>query len=145
MNKLYTLCFPRPTSKKSMLYFYKDISRNFRKRTFEHVRSAKIQISLCIRAVWSVFVVRMKKSCILSYPNMEILSRLLECAGWSEYPMVRFLTLQLLCSERRCLTHCSRETRKRVIGKQCRPRSDAAKRGVWSGSLLFANSLAIFL
>ena len=25
------------------------------------------------------------------------------------------------------LTHCSRETRKRVIGKQCRPRSDAAE------------------
>ena len=43
------------------------------------------------------------------------------------------------------LTHCSRETSKRVIGKQCRPRSDAAERGVWSGSSLFANSLAIFL
>ena len=28
------------------------------------------------------------------------------------------------------LTHCSRETRKRVIGKQCRPISDAAERGV---------------
>ena len=28
------------------------------------------------------------------------------------------------------LTHCSRETRKRVIGKQCRPRSDAAERGI---------------
>ena len=28
------------------------------------------------------------------------------------------------------LTHCSRETRKRVIGKQCRPRSDAAECGV---------------
>ena len=27
------------------------------------------------------------------------------------------------------LTHCSRETRKRVIGKQCRPRSDAAECG----------------
>ena len=25
------------------------------------------------------------------------------------------------------LTHCSRETSKRVIGKQCRPRSDAAE------------------
>ena len=43
------------------------------------------------------------------------------------------------------LTHCSRETRKRVIGKQCRPRSDAAECGIWSGSPLFANSLAIFL
>ena len=28
------------------------------------------------------------------------------------------------------LTHCSRETRKRVIGKQCTPRSDATERGV---------------
>ena len=43
------------------------------------------------------------------------------------------------------LTHCSRETRKRVTGKQCRPWSDATERGVWSGSPLFENSLAIFL
>ena len=43
------------------------------------------------------------------------------------------------------LTHCSRETRKRVLSKQCRPRSDAAECGVWSGSPLFANSLPIFL
>ena len=28
------------------------------------------------------------------------------------------------------LTHCSREAHKRVIGKQCRPRSDAAERGI---------------
>ena len=28
------------------------------------------------------------------------------------------------------LIHCMRETRKSVIGKQCRPRSDAAERGV---------------
>ena len=27
-------------------------------------------------------------------------------------------------------THCSRETHKRVIGKQCRPRSDAAEWGI---------------
>ena len=43
------------------------------------------------------------------------------------------------------LTYCSRDTRKRVFGKQWRPRSDAAECGVWSGSPLFANSLAIFL
>ena len=43
------------------------------------------------------------------------------------------------------LTYCSRDTRKRVLGKQCRPRSDATECGVWSGSPLFANSLAIFL
>ena len=28
------------------------------------------------------------------------------------------------------LTYCSRETCKRVVGKQCRPRSEAAERGV---------------
>ena len=28
------------------------------------------------------------------------------------------------------LTHCSWDTRTRVLGKQCRPRSDAAERGV---------------
>ena len=43
------------------------------------------------------------------------------------------------------LTHCSRETHKRVVGKQCRPRWDAAERGIWSGAPLFADSLAIFL
>ena len=42
------------------------------------------------------------------------------------------------------LIHWSLETRKRVLDKQCRLRSDAAERGVWSGSPLFANSLAIF-
>ena len=40
-----------------------------------------------------------------------------------------------------CFTHCSLETPKRVIVKQCRPRSDAAKRGVWPGSPLFADSV----
>ena len=30
-----------------------DISRNVRKYTFGHVRQGKIQISLCIQAVWS--------------------------------------------------------------------------------------------
>ena len=29
------------------------------------------------------------------------------------------------------------------LSKQCRPRSDAAKRGVWSGSTLFATHAAI--
>ena len=29
------------------------------------------------------------------------------------------------------------------IGKQCRPRSDAAKLGVWSGSTLFAFKVGI--
>ena len=43
------------------------------------------------------------------------------------------------------LTLCSLETPKRVFGKQCRPRSDAAERGAWSGSPLFANNSPFFL
>ena len=43
------------------------------------------------------------------------------------------------------LIHCSLETPKWVIGKQCRPRSDATEWGIWSGSPLFANSSTIFL
>ena len=38
------------------------------------------------------------------------------------------------------LTHISLASYKRNIGKQCRPRSDATERGVWSGSTLFALS-----
>ena len=36
------------------------------------------------------------------------------------------------------LTHLSLASHKRDIGKQCRPRSDAAECGIWSGSTLFA-------
>ena len=43
------------------------------------------------------------------------------------------------------LTHFSLEAHKRVTGKQCRPRSDAAECDTWSGTPLFANNLAIFL
>ena len=38
------------------------------------------------------------------------------------------------------LTHLSLVSHKRDISKQCRPRSDAAERGVWSGSTLFVLS-----
>ena len=34
----------------------KHMNRNVRKRTFAHVRPAKTQISLCIRAVWLEFL-----------------------------------------------------------------------------------------
>ena len=40
-----------------------------RKRTFRHVRPMKIQINQHICAVWLVFVVRMKKLCILVSPK----------------------------------------------------------------------------
>ena len=42
------------------------------------------------------------------------------------------------------LTQCNLETPKRVTGKQCRPRSDAAELGIRSGSLMFANSFFLF-
>ena len=41
-----------------------------------------------------------------------------------------------------CLTHFSCETPKRVIGQQCRPRSDAAES---TGSTLFALKTGIFI
>ena len=37
-----------------------------------------------------------------------------------------------------CLTHISRASLFRDLGKQCRPRSDNTERGVWSESTLFA-------
>ena len=48
------------------------MSRLMTKPTKWHVRPAKIQISLGIRRVWSVFPVGMKKAWVLSYPlNVE--------------------------------------------------------------------------
>ena len=41
--------------------------------TFWHTRTTKTQISMRICAVWSVFVVRIQKLCILGYPK---------CAQW---------------------------------------------------------------
>ena len=52
-----------------------------------------------------------------------------------------------ICSDRKIdkdidiiiLTHISLASHVWDIGKQCRPRSDAAERGVWSGSTLFTH------
>ena len=56
------------------------------------------------------------------------------------------LTISQICWNSSCwVIHCSLETPKRVIGKQCISRSDAAECGIWSGSPLFANSSTIFL
>ena len=43
------------------------------------------------------------------------------------------------------LTHICLTSHERDIGKQCRPRSDAAERGVWSRSTLFALRTGIFV
>ena len=40
------------------------------------------------------------------------------------------------------LTHLSLASHKRDIGKQRKPRSDAAERGVWSGPTLFASEIS---
>ena len=42
--------------------------------------------------------------------------------------------------KRNILTHLSLASEERDFGKQCGPRSDAAERGVWSGSTLFTLS-----
>ena len=52
---------------------------------------------------------------------------------------------QYFYRNRKRLTHCSLETPKSVFSKQCKPRSDAAECGIWSGSPLFANSSTILL
>ena len=52
-----------------------------RKLTFWHVRPTKTQINLHISAVWSVFVVRMKKIRILDYPEWS--SSSLSCLWFS--------------------------------------------------------------
>ena len=43
------------------------------------------------------------------------------------------------------ITHLSLASHETDIGKQCRPRSDAAERGVWSGSTLLALNTGISL
>ena len=42
------------------------------------------------------------------------------------------------------LTHLFLKSHKRDIGQQCRPRSDATERGVWSGTTPFALATGIF-
>ena len=48
-------------------------------------------------------------------------------------------------NKKKYLTHLSLASHKRDIGRQCRPRSDAAECGVWSGSTLFALNSEISL
>ena len=64
------------------------------------------------------------------------LGKLRNKISWSYYLM------NLICPVVK-LTHSSLASYKRDIGKQCISRSDAAERGVWSGSTLFALSSGI--
>ena len=49
------------------------------------------------------------------------------------------------CSAGQGLTHFSQEPHKRITCKQCRPISDAAECGIWSGSTLFTSYIGIFI
>ena len=51
------------------------------------------------------------------------------------HPYVKLMFLEC----KNYLTHISLASLFGDLGKQCRPRSDATERGVWSGSDLFAN------
>ena len=57
-----------------------------RKHALWHMRPTKTHFSLRMREVWSVFVVRMKKLCILGYPKMRSVKILIwqrKCSDWS--------------------------------------------------------------
>ena len=77
----------------------KNLSRNVRKRTYEHVRSAKIQIRLRIRAVWSEFSLG---ACWIAKDVMFLhvdnkMRRLIRVFFFRTCQKVRFLTLRLIC------------------------------------------------
>ena len=89
------------------------ISRDVRKCTFWHVRSTKTPVSLCIHAVWSVSVVRMKKPhrLLSKMRLLEILMRLRECAVWSESSLgayVRRYVFWQCCS---CISHAWKKSK----------------------------------
>ena len=48
------------------------LALQLKKTYFWYVRPTKTQISLRIRAVWSVFVVRIKKLCLLGYLKLIV-------------------------------------------------------------------------
>ena len=94
------------------------VSHNVKNRTFVHVRPAKIQISLRIRAVWSesslgaFWIARMESVFVRT---TKTLIRLRGCAGWSEsslcahvrrYVFSRCSSCVLKYSHIRCLYVC---------------------------------------
>ena len=74
------------------------MSHLMKKPTKWHVHTAKTQISLGIRPVWSVFAVHMKKPWVLSYPvsAQRTLIRLGGCPGWSESSLGAQVILSVL-------------------------------------------------
>ena len=57
-----------------------------------------------------------------------------ELLGWTQ-------EIILTNAKMKTSTHISLTSHFWDIGKQCRPRSDTAESGVWSGSSLFANRI----
>ena len=102
--------------------YKKYMNRNVRKRNFLYVFLKKSQISLCIHAVWS-------ESSLSACRNFESLAIPNASSKSSD---------EIAHMHKLILTHLSLASHKRDIGKQCRSWSDAAERGVWSGSTLFA-------
>ena len=83
---------------------------------------------------WYVWVPRQAWhfSCYITFPRIGNLT----ANTW--FMIVLCFTHSVNC-RKLILTHISISSHFWDIGKQCRPRSDATERGVWSGSSLFAN------
>ena len=107
--------------------------RNVRRSNFWQLLPTETQLSMCIYAVWSVFIVRMKTHCLICYQKMrtiKILIRLHECKGWSESSLFegKLLTLRLfvsdqpaICMSRRVIS-CRKENTNNVRDKEVYPK-----------------------
>ena len=76
---------------------------------------------------------------VTSYIMSDLIFSILTCLkkalyNWRAWSM----TLKCWIDSIGALTHLCLASHKMDIGKQCRPRSDVPKRGLWSGSLLLA-------
>ena len=102
---------------------------------FLNIPSCGVLGRLCFRFVSFPDIYIYMCICFSSFQGGILRQFLRICSIWVRWIMV------LSCFH---FTHCSLETPKRVVGKLCRPRSDAAEGGIWSGFPLFANSSTIF-
>ena len=100
-----------------------------------------------LRSAWAVFAVRMKKVWVLSYPlsAQRRLIRLGRCPGWSEFSLgarhfVGFVMMQLIWYVSAIMI-LSIQTRQGSVD----PDKTVPRRGVWSGSKLFAIRLHLLV
>ena len=98
-----------------------EINRNFRKRTIRHVRLAKIQISLRVRAVWSesslgAFWIakdaRFDHEDNIYSDQSARMRRLIWVFVWRTYQKVPFLTL---LHKGLSLIYCQRSTKRELF------------------------------